>query len=175
MADQISTRILARYWRKTWAPENVAGAYDEIIGKVEDGRIRICRHITISGDDPVDVLRQRLEDGQGLGVFWSHNRDQAHSHNWDHSKGGRGYLLEAIADVSGIDWKQTLASYAHPDWVGEDEITMQDDAVVTLVSLTAREGWLLRTPTGNDESVPLLDLEDQELPVGPSPTKAMRP
>jgi len=173
--DLISMEALERYWRQEWAPENVAAAYEEITGKIEDGKIRLWRHITIPGDDPVEVLRQRFADGKGLGIYWTHNRDQAHSYDRDHSKGGRGYLLEAVADVAGIDWKQTLASYAHPDWVGEDEITMRDDAEVTLVSLMAREGWLLRLSDSVEEAVPLLDLEGQQLPVGETAARGLRP
>jgi len=164
--DQRTTRALERYWRQTWAPENVAGAYEEITGKIEDGKIRVWRHITVKGDDPVEVLRQRLDDGKGLGIYWSHSRDHAHSHDRDHSEGGRGYLLEGVADVAGIDWKKTLGSYTHPDWLGEEEITLRDDAEVTLVSLTAREGWLQRVSDSIEEAVPLLDLEGQQLPVG---------
>lgn len=173
--DLVTSEALERYWGQTWAPENVAAAYEEITGKIEDGKIRVWRHITIAGDDPVEVLRQRLDDGKGLGIYWTHNRDQAHSHDRDHSKGGRGYLLEAVADVAGIDWKQTLASYAHPDWVGEDEVTMSDEAELTLVSMIAREGWLLRLSDSIEEAVPLLDLEGQQLPVAGTHARGMCP
>jgi hypothetical protein len=77
--------------------------------------------------------------------------------------------------VSGIDWQQSLATYAHPNWVGEEEITMLPDAVVTLVSITKREGWFLRTSDAKEEDVPLHYPEGQELPLKGDWARGLRP
>ncbi len=64
-------------------------------------------------------------------------------------------LLEGRVEGEAIDWVATLASYAHPDWVGEEEVRLLPEAEVTLVSMHIREGWLRRNGDDAGVEVPL--------------------
>lgn len=136
-------RALAEYWRREWGPESIAFTWQRLHGLADPGsRLRLWRSVTISGD-PVEGFRRWIDERGFIGRHWSYDRDAAHPHEGD-SGTAPAYLLEGIVDLGAVDWIETLAASAQPDWVGESEVRLLDEAEATLLSITKREGWLRR-------------------------------
>jgi hypothetical protein len=164
---------MLRYLRDVWIPENVDGALKTLRSAAEDqeGTLRVWRSVVLDGD-PVTVLRSYMAE-KGVGVFWSHDRDQAHPHEAARLD-GETYLIEGLVDAGSVDWVATLATYAHPDWVGEDEIRVMPDGMVELVSLMKRGGWLSRNADDLEEVVGIGDLAGRSIAAGaPTPELAV--
>ena len=134
---------LRKHYRESYAPDMVDGTWVELQKKLAAGSITLWRSVRLPGD-PVEALGD-----DGLGIYWSYDRDQAHPH--DNVSDLPAYLLEGTIRGDAIDWVETLAAAAHPDWCGENEVRLLPDADVTLISICRREGWLRRnalTETG---------------------------
>lgn len=139
---EMTDRALDEYWRREWAPENMAWTWREVRKLAQGGRLRLWRSVTIAGD-PVDGFRAWIDEKGHIGRFWAYDRDAAHPHDGD-SGAVPGYLFEGTVSLEDVDWIETLAAAAQPDWVGESEVRLLDGAEVTLSSIVKREGWLRR-------------------------------
>lgn len=152
------------FWTETYAPENIRAAYAALRRRLLEGggSIRCWRAVRVEGD-PVDALRQRLAAGQGLGVYWTMVEERAHAH--DGPREGKTYVLEGLVTAGSVDWVETLAAAAHPDWQGEEEVRVRrQGGLVTLVGMRRRDGWLDRV-SGERWDMDLGDLVGAALPA----------
>lgn len=144
------------YFEDEWAPARLADAWAGLHGLLAEGSgtLTAYRNVCIAGDPLEGFLDHYRREGW-VGIFWAVDRDAAHPH--ETAPGAPpGVLLEGRVEAGAVDWVATLASYAHPDWVGEEEVRLLPDAGITLVSMHRREGWLRRN--GDDEGI--------EVPLG---------
>ena len=162
---------MARYFEDEWAPRRLKHAWADLNRMFAKGPVTVWRNVCIAGD-PLEGFATHLRNKGWVGIFWTHDRDQAHPH--DGPAGVPGVLLEARVEAASLDWTHTLASYLHPDWVGEEEIRLLPGGEVTMVSMARREGWLRRTSDDPCVPVPLGPYAGARIRAG-DPAMAPRP
>lgn len=164
---------LFAFWSKAWGPGNMKCTWARVhaLAAENGGRLRIWRSVTIDGD-PVEGLRAFLDSKGYIGPYWSYGRDSAHPHEGS-GRAAEAYLLEGMVDLAGVDWIETLASSANPDWVGEDEIRVRDETEVELVSMTKREGWLHRNAADDGQEIDLGELAGGSFMAGERKAREM--
>lgn len=161
---KMTDRALEEYWWREWAPENMAAVWEHVHGLSENGSLRLWRSVTIPGD-PVEGFKAWIDENGYIGRFWSYDRDTAHPHEGD-SGTNPAYLLEGFVSLDAVDWLETLAAAGQPDWCGENEVRLLDDAEVRLVSIVRREGWLRRSLDDGETSVNVGNLAETAFRAG---------
>ena len=145
-------------WLDEQATERVGDAMTRLSYgiTVDQGQIDIYREITA----PEDWIQRGGLGAQPLGVYWSWDEDAAEAHWGAHGEGHITYLLAAGVDPRHVNWSNTIAANATRSTEDEKEITIIDNAPVTLWAVYAYD------PSNRLVELPIGDFYGKQLPSG---------
>ena len=150
------------YWKPEMVEEDISDRADNFISDFDnkandDGnKLLIYRAITVAdvGEFLFHVANgEPLEGYDGLGVFWSWDKDSAQAH-WGGSS-GEEVVIEAMVNVNDIDAKLTLELNLHPS-LGEDEaeIRVKPGAPIEVLGVYVEQDGQTEYISPLDEDLP---------------------
>jgi hypothetical protein len=159
-----TAQALQEYWETEFGPGEMAALVEKLAtGLRSDQGLIVWRSVQIA-DEPISAIQDYAQEN-GLGRFWSFDRNAAHPH--EGTQEGPTYLLEARIDADSIDWIETLGAAAVPDWMGEQEVRLLPEATLIIRAIVQRDGWLHRGPNAGEEWVDMRAIENIVFTAGP--------
>lgn len=121
-------------WFDDWAQTRIWDAWGNLHGTLhkQGGVFRLYRCITAPKDFKLDPSRHP-------GIYWSWSEGAAEAHWGKYDQGDIEWVIAADVPEGSVNWIQTLAQNASPDYENECEITLKQNAALEIVSCRPRK------------------------------------